>query len=288
MKIMAPFVCPDVEKMDFDLAYANSDFIPGAADLPRLWAESSADLRRNLSDRARLGLRYGPGARQSFDLLLPLGKPRGTLVFVHGGYWLETDPALWSFVAAGGLARGWAVALPGYTLAPEARISAMTREIGQALSAIAAMTEGEIVLTGHSAGGHLAARMACEGAPLAPEVAARITRIVPISPLSDLEPISLTAMNRDLRLDAAEIATESPARLPRRQGAQVTVWVGGQERPAFLWQARLLSEAWDCPWHVAPGRNHFSVLEDLCDPASGLIGLLTEGRPLGSAPLSIG
>lgn len=277
MQIMEPFDCPDGANMDYDLAYANSAFIPGAADLPALWAEQSANLRRKLSGRARLGLRYGSAPRQAFDLFEAEGEARGLLVFVHGGYWLETDRALWSFVAEGALARGWTVALPSYTLAPEARIAEMRAEIAAALGAIAGQAAGEIVVTGHSAGGHLAARMACGDAGLSPEVQARLRRVVPISPLADLEPLAMTAMNRDLRLDAAEIAAESPARLPRRAGPEVAVWVGGQERPAFLWQARLLSEAWDCPWHVAPGRNHFSVLEDLRDPASDLLRLLTEG-----------
>ena len=76
-------------------------------------------------------------------------------------------------------------------------------------------------------------------------LSAAVKRVVPISPLADLEPISLTAMNADLRLDAAEIARESPARLTPRPGVEAHVWVGAQERPAFLWQARL------CP---KPGR----------------------------------
>jgi hypothetical protein len=54
----------------------------------------------------------------------------------------------------------------------------------------------------------------------------------------------------------------------------VTVWVGGQERPAFLWQARLMSENWDCPWHVEPGRHHFDVIDDLADPDSLLVDTL--------------
>lgn len=264
--------------MDHDLAYANSAFIPGAEELPEKWAAASTELRRILSGRARLALPYGEGERQKFDLFLPEGPAAGTLVFVHGGYWMETDRDLWSWLAAGALEAGHAVAMPSYTLAPEARIAAMTQEIGAALCAVAAAVAGPIVLTGHSAGGHLAARMACEDAPLSPEVAARIRRIVPISPLAELEPLSLTAMNEALRLDPAEIATESPARLARRAGAEVCVWVGGQERPAFLWQARLLSEAWSCPWHVAPGRHHFDVIEDLCDPRTGLMQLLLEGR----------
>ena len=44
--------------------------------------------------------------------------------------------------------------------------------------------------------------------------------------------------------------------------------------PAFLWQARLLSEAWDCPWHVARGRHHFDVIDDLADPDSLLVDTL--------------
>ena len=47
-------------------------------------------------------------------------------MFVHGGYWLRFDRDMWSHLAAGAVARGWACAIPSYTLAPEARISAMT------------------------------------------------------------------------------------------------------------------------------------------------------------------
>jgi arylformamidase len=49
------------------------------------------------------------------------------------------------------------------------------------------------------------------------------------------------------------------------------VWVGGQERPAFLWQARTLSENWNCAWTVAPGKHHFDVIDGLEDAASPLM-----------------
>ena len=57
----------------------------------------------------------------------------------------------------------------------------------------------------------------------------------------------------------------------------MTVWVGGQERPAFLWQARTLSEDWACPWTVAPGKHHFDVIDDLADPRSTLVSTLVGG-----------
>ncbi len=242
-------------------AYANADHIPGGNDYPQFWREAAEGYRATA--QARLDLPYGDAPRERFDLFLPAGTPRGLVVFIHGGYWLAFGREEWSHLAGGPVAQGWAVAIPSYTLAPGARIAAITRQIGAAVSAAAAEVGGPIRITGHSAGGHLSARMACVDAPLPATVAARVTRVVPISPLAELAPLIDTGMNAELRLDPAEVAAESPARLPRRPGTEVLVWVGGQERPAFLWQARLLSEAWDCPWHVAPNLNHFNVIGGL-------------------------
>ena len=253
---------------DTDRAYANGAFIAGAeAYVPR-WQAQAAAFRAGA--RARLGLGYGPGARQRFDLFLPPGVPRGVMVFVHGGYWMAFDRADWSHLAAGAVARGWACAVPSYTLAPEARIRVMTQEIAAAVRAVAALVPGPVVVTGHSAGGHLAARMACVGGP-------EVARVVPISPLADLRPLRATQMNATLRLDVAEAEAESPALLRPRDGVQAHVWVGGQERPAFLWQARVLSEEWACAWTVEAGRHHFDVVDGLRDADSALMGACLDG-----------
>lgn len=104
-----------------------------------------------------------------------------------------------------------------------------------------------------------------------------VARVVPISPLADLEPLMATAMNATLQLDAEEAGRESPCRQALAPGVSAHVWVGGDERPAFLWQARTLSEDWACPWTVAPGRHHFNVIDDLQDPASALTETLLGG-----------
>ncbi len=41
--------------------------------------------------------------------------------YTPGGYWLSLDQRLWSHLAAGPLAYGRAVAMPGYPLCPEFR-----------------------------------------------------------------------------------------------------------------------------------------------------------------------
>ena len=261
---------------DPDTAYANAPFIPGAEAYAPAWAARAAAFRQTFGPRARCDLAYGPGARQRFDLFLPDGAPRGLLVFVHGGFWRAFGRGDWSHLSGGAVARGWAAAVVGYTLAPEARIRDITAEIAAALTAAASeVPAGPLVVAGHSAGGHLAARMVCDD--LALPTAGRLARCIPISPLADLRALMGTAMNADFRLDAAEAAAESPALRRPRPGAQVHVWVGGDERPAFLWQARTLAEAWSAPLTVEPGRHHFDVIDSLSRPDGALTGAALDG-----------
>jgi acetyl esterase/lipase len=256
---------------DPDRDYANGAFIPGSAIYPELWASKAAAFREAQADRAELDLAYGPGARQKLDLFLPEGKPRGVVVFVHGGYWHLFSKSHWSHLAAGPLAHGFAVALPGYTLAPDARLSEMTKEIAQAAWFVATRVPGRMVITGHSAGGHLAARMASA------DIVVPVDRVVPISPLTELGPLMATSMNATLAIDEDEAARESPARLAKRPEVDVRLWVGADERPAFLWQTRVLSEEWHCPWTAEPGRHHLDVIEGLENPASPLTQALLAG-----------
>ena len=256
---------------DLSRDYMNSAFIPDGDSFYPRWQGQAAAFRDQMAKRSTLNIPYGPGARQAFDLFRPEGMARGLMVFVHGGYWLACGREDYSHLAAGALARGWACALPSYTLAPNARIAAMTDEIAGAVRAASAMVAGPVVVTGHSAGGHLAARMGCA------DLVVPVARVVPISPLADLAPLMQTDMNANLAIDPAEADRESPARLALRTGVQAHVWVGGQERPAFLWQARTLSESWNCPWTVEAGRHHFDVIDGLTDPNSALIAACLDG-----------
>jgi acetyl esterase/lipase len=267
---------------DWDDAYANSPHIAGGADFPRRWSEAAAAFRQGMGARLRDGIDYGSHPRQRFDLFLPEGRPAGLLVFVHGGYWQAFDRGDWSHLAAGPLARGWAVAIPGYVLAPEARVAAMTAMIREAIAAAAGEVEGPIRLAGHSAGGHLVARQVCADSLLPEAVRARIGRVVPISALTDLRPILRTGLNRALRLDLVEARAESPALAEAREGALVHLWVGGDERPEFVRQSALLANVWaglgvDTRLTIEPGRHHFDVIEGLCDPASDLLEAIVGG-----------
>src|SRR5690606_31415258 len=96
--------------------------------------------------RAELDLRYGPQPRNLLDLFLPEGPPQGLVVFVHGGFWHKLDKGFWSHLAAGAVASGHAVAIPSYTLCPEAGIPSITLETAAAIVHTAARIAGPLRL----------------------------------------------------------------------------------------------------------------------------------------------
>jgi acetyl esterase/lipase len=260
------------QKIDWDDAYNNRGHIPGAARFPPRWAAQAAAFRKRLTatGSARLDIAYGVTERERFDLFLPEGMAQGLVVFVHGGYWRLFGKSDWSHLAEGPLDRGWAVAMPGYTLCPQIRISGITRQIGAAITAAARQLGGPIRLAGHSAGGHLVTRMLCQDAPLPDAVAARIASVTSISGIHDLRPLVHTAMNAELGLDRSEAAAESPALLEPRACVPLTCWVGAAERPEFRRQNALLANIWT-GFGIAtraveePDRHHFNVIDGLSD-----------------------
>ena len=258
---------------DWDNAYANGANIAGGDRWPAAWDGPAQAFREKLlaEGRARLDIVYGEAPRSRFDLFLPPTAPKGLVVFIHGGYWMESHKNSWSHLAAGAVGRGFAVAMPSYTLCPQIRISGIVNEVAAAIGEAAAMVDGPLMLTGHSAGGHLAGRMVTEASPLAPGVAQRIRKVVSISGLHDLRPLMFTALNETLNIDEREALSESPALLRPRQGARITCWVGGGERSEFLRQSTLLANIWTglgaaTGSVVEPDRHHFNVVDGLADP----------------------
>lgn len=258
--------------MKLDDAYDNLGHIRGAMEFPPRWLKEAAAFREDLKKqgRARLGIPYGDSDRQVFDLFTPEAQSKGVVVFVHGGYWLRFDRTHWSHFAQGALAQSYSVAMPSYDLCPTVRIGDITEQIVRAIEVIAAQTAGAIILTGHSAGGHLVARMAEPGL-LTPDAAGRIRRIIPISPVSDLRPLLQTSMNADFQLTEDSAAKESPVLMENRLEIPVSVRVGAEERPAFLDQANWLSTAWGTPLHIEKDKHHLNVINALINPDSEMM-----------------
>ncbi|MEM9277206.1 MAG: alpha/beta hydrolase [Pseudomonadota bacterium] len=259
---------------DWDAAYDNRAAVGNAETYLDRWKTDASAFRDAMLLRlsCELNCVYGEKPRNRYDLFLPEGEARGLVIFIHGGYWRALDKSHFSHLAVGPLSHGWKVAIPSYTLAPEARISDITKEVANAISVLAKAHEGPIRLAGHSAGGHLVSRMLCDDNLLDDDVYARIENTVAVSGLFDLQHLPKTKMNDDLRLDDEEVKSESPVNFNPRENARITCLVGGNELPEFVRQNELL-EGWKPSGAKVrtisdQGKNHFSVIEPLADPQS--------------------
>ena len=254
-----------------DDAYANGPYIPDAAGFEERWAARAQAFRKTWQQMglAELDISYGPSARQVYDFFSPIGPSKNVMIFVHGGYWMKFDKSIWSHLAKGALDKGWHVALPSYDLCTSVKIGDITRQITQAVIKVGLRTTGKIALTGHSAGGHLVARVVV-GKLLPSKIYRRINRVIPISPIGDLRPLRHTQMNKAFRLSEADAIAESPM-LMEKPACPITIWVGADERPAFVNQARWLANAWRAEVVTEVSRHHFDVIESLENSKSKLI-----------------
>jgi len=250
-------------------AYNNNLAVPGGSAMVAGWAADSAALRAARPEG--LDRPYGPTPRQGWDLF-PAAEPGAPcLVFIHGGYWQRNAREGFSCMAEGALARGWSAALPGYSLAPEASLSAIVAELRRALDWLAERgaaegLAGPVILSGWSAGGHLAALLADHP---------RVHAALAISGIHELEPIRGTALNDALSLTEAEIETLSPQRLPLVP-KPVAVAYGAAELPELRRQseefhARRAAAGPPGPLMALEGEDHFSVLGQLRRPDGALL-----------------
>jgi arylformamidase len=260
--------------------YNNRELVPEHPQFFARWQESSARARSSLA--CQLDLRYGDMPGETLDLFpAPRGDGR-CMMFIHGGYWRSLDKKDFSFLAPAWVDAGVSLAVVNYDLCPKVTIEEIVRQMLRASrwlwlnAAHYGIDRDRLYVSGHSAGGHLAAMLMCAQWPA---FDARLPKdlwkgAVAISGLYDLRPLlQVDFLQQDLRLDEAAAARISPAFMPPATRAPVMSCVGGDESGEFLRQNRLLGERWraafagDVPM---PGKNHFSVCDGLAEPSSPL------------------
>lgn len=240
-------------------AYDNSAAVPEAAAFVARWAENSRALRAQRP--TGLDISYGLGERRRWDIFPAASPGAPCFVFIHGGYWQKNSREGFACMAKAFLARGWSAALPGYVLAPDASLTEIAADLREALNFLQTQggrwgVAGPVVLSGWSAGGHLAALLADH--PL-------VALCAPISGLFDLAPIRQTRYDDVLKLTNAEVAALSPQRrdpVPKPH----LIFVGGGELPELRRQSLDFNQRRNRPqdgFYDLAARHHFDVLDDL-------------------------
>ncbi len=238
--------------VDYEAEYNNRARVPGHPAIIAGWMRDSAGFRQAHPPET---LAYGPGAREVMDLFIP-PEIRGVAMFFHGGYWQAMDRSAVSHCAAGLLAQGVAVACPSYDLCPTVPLARILEQAQAAARALHARLGRPILVSGHSAGGHLAALL------LARLPAHMVAAAMPISGLFWLEPLIPTSINQALGLDAPMARALSPGLLPS-PGRPLHAVVGGAESGEFLRQSADFAELWGGTDEALPGLDHFTVLSPL-------------------------
>ena len=254
-----------MDRAALDAAYNNGAAVKDSPKIVADWEARSARLRAAHPDG--MDLRYGKDERNRIDYFAAR-RDGPVLMFIHGGYWQNRAKELFAFVAEGPLAWGINVALVGYTLAPRKRLDGIVAEIHAACGWLASsipMLGGnarQLFVSGWSAGGHLTA-MAMDH----PAVRGGLA----ISGIYDLEPMRLSYINEKLRLDEGEARRNSPAPTDKR----LFVAYGADELPELCRQSEEFSAKLSNTRLLAvPGRNHFTVLEELASPHGALTALV--------------
>ncbi len=257
-----------------DAAYNNMAAVSDSQARLDGWSARSAALRARQPDE--LDIPYGDGARQRIDLFRCGRAGAPLLAFIHGGWWQRNSKEVFSCMAEGPLAAGFDVAMIGYTLAPEAGLTRIVREVRAALDAISALEArrggtGRLLVSGWSAGGHLAAATLDH-----PAVAGGLS----ISGVFDLEPIRHTYINDKLRLSPDEASSLSPVRGPDPVKPFVAVY-GAAELPELRRQSEMFGKQHRQVLVLQlAGHDHFSILEEIATPGGQIVQALAalEGR----------
>jgi arylformamidase len=271
--------------IDYEFEYNMRARVPDHAEIFAQWARQAEDYRAEALKRdcAELGLSYGDTPRQIIDLFLPAANAAAPLaLFIHGGFWRAFDPSSSSHLARGLNARGIAVAVVGYDLCPIVTIGDIIVQIRRACIFLWQRLGRRLVVSGHSAGGHLAAAMvASDWRALYPKAPPDLVPAAyAISGIFDLAPLLNIPVNQDLRLDAESARQVSPLFWPIASGLVLDAAVGDLETSEFKRQSSTIVDTWrgrGAQTHYAefPG-NHFTVLDALTDPASAMVVRIAE------------
>lgn len=256
-----------------DAEFSPSRLVDSIDPYLRAYREDSIAVKKRFHRELQSDLRYGASEDEVLDLFLPCNA-RALHVFIHGGFWqaLSKDDA--AFPAPLYLNHNIAFAAVNYALAPDVSLTQIFAQLKRAVAWLYRKVHPDtypesVVLSGHSAGAHLAAMLLTVnweqdyGMPND-----FIKGSMLISGVYDLAPISRSYVNDALRLASSEIHELSPVNHGCVNSNPVCIVYADNETNEFKRQSKLLFDNWsDQSPHLEiqmiRGRNHFDLVQDL-------------------------
>jgi arylformamidase len=264
-----------------------------AAYSQREWANNIDEVFRRIEARneavlAELGeperLTYGSGPKQGLDWYRTDRPGAPIHVYFHGGAWGWGDARSNAFIAGPSVNAGAHVVIPDYVkvIEVDGDLLPLGEQCREAVAWVYRNADkfnadrGRILVSGHSAGGHLAGVVLTTDWNEFDLPTNVVKQGLLVSGMYDLYPVSLSSRNEYLSLTEEIIAALSPLRHLDHLNAEVVVAFGTKESPEFQRQSleffsALRREGKSASLIEAKGMNHFEILEDIGD-ANGVVG----------------
>jgi len=230
---------------------------------------------------------YGDSPGEKLDLIRPSSSDAPVLIFIHGGYWFSMDKDDYAFALEPLVSAGALIASVNYTLCPEVTMDTLVQQVRKACAWVwrnvgdYGGNPDKLHVSGHSSGGHLTAMMvATDWSTFEENLPKSIFKsAVPISALSDLEPIRLSTVNDNLLMDADTAKRNSPLFLAPSSVMPISVVVGGGETEEFHRHSHGLAETWrgaasQMKYIEVPGHDHFTMIAAMTEEDSPLTATL--------------
>ena len=235
------------------------------------WQARSQAVRERC--RVTQDVAFGPTLAERMDIYHTEAEGAPLHLFLHGGYWRSLGHREFGFVAEGLVQAGINVAVVNYALCPAVAFGELVRQARAAVvwlhrnGATLGADPSRLSVSGHSAGGHLAAMLLStdwRGVYGLPDEL--IGGALCISGLFDLRPFPWSWLQPKLQLSGRDVNDYSPLFLPCRVPAAVQLVAGSEESSEFARQMHtyaehLTAQGASVVAELAPGDDHFTILD---------------------------
>ncbi len=277
---MTESVYKNYTKEQLDNEYNNQAKVKNFKNFVLEWAALSATARDELPTTTTCI--YDESSKQKLDIIYPTVPSQSVVpvqIFFHGGYWKALSREIFYFVSRSFADHGVATVIVDYELIPTIDMAELIRQCRQSVAYIhqnaeeLGLNSNEIHVSGHSAGGHIAAMCLATDWPnfqsgLPDQI---IKSAVGVSGLYDLLPISKCFLQDDLKLSSMDVTGLSPTHITAPKSGDMHFIVGAAEGPEYINQSETLAKVWpnvsQAPNILEP-YNHFTIMSAYADPTS--------------------